>query len=239
MIQINLLPDIKLKFIKTKRLKKIIYSVSVPVCIVVIVLVVGLYYEANYSQKHQLQSLSEQINNANDSLSKTNGLGKILTIQNQLYALDALHNNEPISSRLFSFIQYVVPTGITINSFSLDYPTTTISVQGNGTSAENINQFVDTLKFTNYSQDGSKTSKQAFKNVVLSNFSISDKTSYSITFQFDSLLFSGKFKTISLIVPNIITTRSQIENPDALFVAQPKSATSSGASATGTTGGTQ
>lgn len=228
MIQLNLLPDVKIKFIKTQRLKRLTLMISVPLCILLIALLSFLAYDVYVLQKNKLTASADAIATDSEQLNKVNGLGKVLTIQNQLNALDSLHSQKPVTSRLFTYIQQFTPTGITISDFKLDYATSTMNIQGDASSVVAINQFADTLKFSQYSVTGVTTNKNAFKSVVLSSFSAGDKVSFTITSQFDPALFSSSSSKIALVIPNIVTTRSQTENPDALFKAQPTTTTTTG-----------
>ena len=225
MIQLNLLPDVKVKFIKTQRIKRLSLMISIPVCVLLIALLSFLTYDVYVIQKNKLSSTSEAISADSEQLNKINGLGKILTIQNQLNSLDSLHSQKPVTSRLFTYIQQFTPAGISISDFKLDYATSTINVQGDASSVVAVNQFADTLKFSQYSVAGSAANKNAFKSVVLSSFTAGTKVSFTITFQFDSALFSSTSSKIALVIPSIVTTRSQTENPDALFKPQPTPAT--------------
>jgi hypothetical protein len=93
----------------------------------------------------------------------------------------------------------------------------TMTISGDAPSLDVVNTFVDGLKFTKYSVDGSADSKNAFSNVVLSNFGRSNQgATYTITLAFDPVIFSNSNK-VTLNVPDIVTTRSVIEQPSALF----------------------
>src|SRR5687768_790771 len=99
MIQFNLLPDIKIQYLKAKRQKHMVMLgavaaiiVSLAVFIVLITVVYGL-------QKKNLSDLNTDIKTASEELRDTKDLTKILTVQNQLKALPALHDQKVVSTR--------------------------------------------------------------------------------------------------------------------------------------------
>src|ERR1035438_10444332 len=106
----------------------------------------------------------------------------------------------------------------------LAYNLHTFTLAGSANSLSNIDQYVDTFKFTNYTLGQHSKSTAAFSNVVLSAYGLSSQQtstnsapgSYSITASFDPTIFNVT-KNVTLIIPSIVTTRSQLENPGPLF----------------------
>lgn len=222
MIQLNLLPDVKTKYIKAQKSKRtvILSSVLVSGVALAIVFVMGTYVYAG--QKLRLNNLDNNIKTNSSKLKAVNGLDKILTIQNQLNSLTDLHAQKPITERLFTFLPQIVPNDVQISTLDVKYDESTMQFVGTAKSLEAVNKFVDTLKFTNYFVDQSDTKTRAFSSVVLSNFSTggttgSNAVSYTIDLKFDSGIFASSNKTVTLEVPKITSTRSQTEQPDALF----------------------
>ena len=84
MIQFNLLPDVKLEYIKAKKSKRLVALISTLTCAVAIALVVLLFTVVNVFQKQHLSDLNADIKKYSTSLKNTKDLDKILTIQNQL-----------------------------------------------------------------------------------------------------------------------------------------------------------
>lgn len=111
----------------------------------------------------------------------------------------------------------LTPTAATIAKLNVDYAANTMSVSGSADSLTTVNKFTDTLKFTTYTTASSSSSKAAFSDVVLSAFGRDSKgATYTITMKFDPVIFQ-ETSDVSLTVPNIISTRSQVEQPSALF----------------------
>jgi Tfp pilus assembly protein PilN len=227
MIQLNLLPDVKLQYLKVRRTQRLVISVSsllIAASLVVFVLLIGT---VDVFQKKNLNDLNHDISTYTSQLQNTPNLNKILTVQNQLQVLTNLHGQKPAASRLFSYLQQVTPSTASISQFNIDFTQNTVSITGNANSLDDVNAFTDTLKFTTYKQQSGSTAN-AFTAVVLSEFSRgSSGATYTITTSFDPNIFNGT-NTTSLTVPNIISTRSVVEQPTDLFQSNPAASNSGG-----------
>lgn len=220
MIQLNLLPDVKTKYIKTESSKRRIFSIAILISGVSIGIIAILGSYVYIGQKYQLRSLEDDINANSQELKNTEGLDKILTIQNQLNSLPSLHDQKPVTSRLFTFLPQITPSDVQISNLDLKYDDSTVKISGSAKTVEAVNKFVDTLKFTKYHSNQDSTDQNAFDRVVLSRFNVNDQeTTYVIDMAFDPLIFNSEAKTITLSIPNITSTRSQVEQPDKLFKA--------------------
>lgn len=215
MIQFNLLPDVKLEFIKARRLKHTVVMIAIIVSASALALLTVLFMTVVVFQKKHMDDLTKDIKASTAKLESVQDLDKILTVQNQLNSLPALHDQKPVTSRLFGYIQQVTPQKVSISSLELDYETQTLKIKGGADAISTVNKYVDTLKFTDYTLGSEQ--KKAFSEVVLSTFTRDDKSaSYEITFKFDPAIFDTK-NDVKLVVPNIISTRSATEKPEALF----------------------
>lgn len=229
MIQFNLLPDVKLEYIKAEREKKLVISVSLIVSAVSIAVLV-LLISAGALQKKHLSDLSKDIKTEASNLQNKPDINTILTVQNQLESLTTLHNTKPAASRLFSYLNNVTPSNVTINSLAIDFNQYTITISGTSDSISSVNKYVDTLKLTTYTTSDSSAAKPAFSNVVLSSFGVSSVSkdasqaaNFSISLSYDKNIFDIT-QTINLSVPNI-TTHAQLQTPTDLFKAQSSGAT--------------
>lgn len=221
MIQFNLLPDVKLEHIKAERSKRVVILAAVGVSGTLLGIVVLLFIAVNGVQAKYLSDLSSDIKRDSQTLQDTPDLTKVLTIQNQLNKLPELHNGKPVVSRLFGYLSQITPNQLSIASLDVDFDQSTLSFQGGADAISTINKFVDTLKFTQYRDTQASTDPandvQAFSDVVLSSFGRDEQgATYQIQVKFDSAIFDSS-KRVELIVPNIITTRSETEKPKALF----------------------
>jgi len=60
MIQINLLPDLKVKFLKSQQLKKTVIMITVPVVLISIAIVATMSYIVYVGQKNQLNDFQQK-----------------------------------------------------------------------------------------------------------------------------------------------------------------------------------
>lgn len=231
MIQVNLLPDVKQNFIKARRLKRLTALIALITAGSALTLFVLLFITVNIWQKQRIKGITNDINRLSTELKAVPDLDRILTVQQQLKSLPDLHAKKPAATRLFTYISQVTPTAVSIAKISVNFDTKTFSISGSADKLESINKFVDTLKFTNYKMSADATEeKPAFGSVVLKSFGRDTKgANYSIDLSFDPVIFDSKAAALALIVPKIITTRSETERPQALFqAADPKTLNNSG-----------
>ncbi len=227
MIQLNLLPDVKLEYIKAQRYRRLVLSVSALVSIASIVLLV-LIISANGLQRKHLNDLSHDIASESSKLKREPQIGKILTVQNQLERLTALHAAKPATSHLFDYLNQVTPATVSISNFKIDFSLQTATITGTADALSSVNKYVDTLKFTTYStaDSNSAANSKAFSNIVLTSFGLTTQSNaghpatYTITLAYDKNIFDIT-KTVTLSVPNLTSTRSELESPSALFQASP------------------
>lgn len=225
MIQLNLLPDVKMDYIKAERLRRMALSVSVLASLVAIGLLVLLLIVSGLQKKH-LNDLSSDITKDSRTLQQKPQINKILTVQNQLQSLTSLHAAKPAVSRLFDYLYQITPNNVSINSLDNDFTTQTMTITGGADALNTVNKYVDTLKFTTYSLEGDNNSggTKAFSNIVLSSFSLNSggagnaAASYTITLNYDKTIFDITQK-INLTVPSKTTTRASLDQPEELFKA--------------------
>jgi Tfp pilus assembly protein PilN len=228
-IQFNLLPDVKLAYIKAQRNQKLVSSIAILASAVAIGVFLIMLLTVDVLQKKQLNDAKKSAASASSQLAGISGLSNILTVQNQQKTLVTLHGSKHISSRLFTYLPEVTPTNVNIGRVLLDFKANTIEIDGTADSAHSVNTFVDTLKFTTYKVGSQDSDHPAFTSVVESNFSITaGKASYSLNVTFDPKLFAnnlvdskGNQQAPVLNVPKLTTTRSVTEDPsNGLFNGQ-------------------
>ena len=217
MIQFNLLPDVKLQYIKTRHTKRVVSVVSVIAAGSALIILMLLFLSVQVIQKKHLNDISKDIKTEVSKLQNVQDLDKILTIQNQLASLPDLHAKKPIGSRLFSYIQQVTPTKAFISKIDVDFAANTIKIAGTSDTLATANQYADTLKFATYKTATNDRGKP-FSSVVTDLSKDEKKATFTIEMNFDPLLFSN-LETPVLVVPNIISTRSVTEKPSAVFKA--------------------
>jgi Tfp pilus assembly protein PilN len=222
MIEFNLLPDVKMQYIKAERLKRLVISVSTLISIAALAIFILLFLFVDFAQKKHLSDINTDIKTNSSKLASNSNLNKILTIQNQIGALPALETQDPAVDRLFNYVTELTPAQATISSLNADFTQNTLSLTGGADSLATVNQFVDALKFTTYKTATVTTDTPAFSTVVLSSFGYSQAGSsvkpanYTITLAFDPVIF-GNASPVTLTVPKITTTRSITGQPTDLF----------------------
>lgn len=228
MIQLNLLPDIKLAYIKAERTRRLVLSVSFLVAGVAVVILLLLLSVDGLQKKH-LSDLNKDIKSESSKLQKEPQINKILTVQNQLQSLTDLHAQEPAASKLFDYLNETTPTSVSISNFTIDFTQQTATITGTSDNLAHVNQYVDTLKYTKYTTGNSSSGsgQAAFSNIVLSSFSLntgsqdaSQAANYTITLAYDKTIFDNT-QNAKLHVPDITTTRLSVDQPIDLFKAAP------------------
>ncbi|HET7629769.1 MAG TPA: hypothetical protein VFK03_00175, partial [Candidatus Saccharimonadales bacterium] len=155
MIQFNLLPDVKLEYIKTQRTKNFVVAISLIAGASAIAIFVLLMLTVNIWQAKTIGDLSQDIKSTSQQLKATPDLDKILTVQSQLGSLHSLHEQKAAAPRLFGYLAQVTPDKATISDITVDYSLNTMSITGNAPSLDVVNTFTDGLKFTKYQLAGS------------------------------------------------------------------------------------
>jgi Tfp pilus assembly protein PilN len=230
MIQLNLLPDIKLEYIKAERTRRLVSVTALLVTAASVGLLVILLSVSGLQKKH-IKDLSEDIKSESSELQKKPQIAKVLTVQNQLGSLTDLHAAKPAASRLFDFLNQVTPVEVDITNLDIKFTEKTVTITGTADALSSVNKYIDTLKFTTYRADKSK-STPAFSGIVLSSFGLTTGASqnnhpanYTVTLLYDEAIFDITQK-ISLSVPtNKVTTRSEVDQPKDLFQPAPVKST--------------
>lgn len=220
MIQFNLLPDIKLEYIKAKRMKRTVILVTSIITGVSVAIFILLFVTVNVFQKNNMEDLSKEIQDQKAQLNSIEDLDKILTIQNQLGSLTSLHEKKPVAQRLFIYLPQLVPQLATISELELNFTDGLMEISGSADSLETVNKFVDTLKFTDFYNSETEQKVRAFSEVVMSDFrKTTEEANYTINMKFDPYIFDSA-NEVQLTVPQIISTRSETEKPSEIFKDQ-------------------
>lgn len=232
MVQFNLLPDVKIEYIKTQAKMRIIIMICIVVSTALLAIFVLLFLNARVLQPAHMNRVTSDINSDVKKIRDTQDIDKILTIQKQLGSLPGLHDSKVISSRLPGYLVQVSPQTTKFTDIETDFTASTMTIKGTSPDLATVNKYVDTLKFTNYKVAGENGKEgKAFSEVVLDKFAVQDKppkpeekTTFEIKFKFDPELFKRQKvkditedKAVLLIIPNIISTRSETEKPTDLF----------------------
>jgi hypothetical protein len=223
MIQLNLLPDVKLEYLKAQRTRRTVFSIALIVSSVAVVILILLLGASGLQKKH-LGDLNDDIKSRTQKLQSQPNIDKILTVQNQLQKLTELHSSKPAAARLFDYLNQVTPTKVNITEFNASFVDQKFSITGTAEKLENVNQYVDTLKYTTYTSDDNTDPTKAFSDVVLTSFGLNTgaasdgslPATYTIDLVFDPAIFDNT-QNVKLSVPKTTTTRINAPGASALF----------------------
>lgn len=216
MIQFNLLPDIKIEYIKARRNKRMVMLGSGIVAGISAVIAISLFVGVNVVQRQHLGNLKDDVERDSQRLQDEPDIARILTVQNQLNVLDDLHAQKPAASRLRDYIGRLTPRQISISEFEIDFTTNTMTFDGTAAALRDVNQFVDAMKFTTF--EAGEQQGNAFSSVVLASFGRSDTAAasgdqaanFQVTLAFNPVIFNNAHN-VRFEVPEGTTTRSSRE----------------------------
>jgi len=138
------------------------------ICLIIAVL---LFLAVDVAQKKHMTDLNKDITATAQKVQNTPDINKIITVQNQLTSLPALHDAKPAATRLFGYLAQVTPTNVTFSNVAVDFVGDTITISGATKDLLGVNTFVDTLKFTKYTDKTNSTQPaNAFSKVLLTSF---------------------------------------------------------------------
>lgn len=205
MIQVNLLPDVKIEFMRTRRNKRLVMMGSLGVVGVVGAVILFLASYVMVAQKKHLSDINNDIASATSQVSSVTDRERILTVQQQLAALPALHEQKPVTSRLFTYLNQLTPAGVTLSRVDVNTESNTIGLGGSAPTLELVNTFADTLKFARYDINGQ--GDLAFSQVVSNIGQANGRSSFTISLNYDSKIFDFSSDTVTLSVESLVTTR--------------------------------
>ena len=219
MIQFNLLPQVKLEFIKARRIKRLVVLFSCVAAVVILAVMLNLLLYVNVYQKNHISNLDRQIQSSTTSLKNTTDLSQALTVENQINTIPGLYKNNPVASRLFNYLSEIIPSQASVSSINLNFPTNSVTLSGNANNLITVTGLVDTLKSATYQISSTTPAQNAFSQVVLSSFGYSETggATYGITADFAPAIFSNTNTVTSLSIPNVVVNRSTslFEEPSA------------------------
>ena len=213
MVQFNLLPDVKIQYVKTQKLKRLVLIVSM-ISVAASVGLLLLMFSLVAVQKNHLSNLNEDIHHMREELDNTKDLTKILSVQNQLKSLPALYDGRKAADRLPTFIDQTTPVDVGISLMTVDFAAGTMEITGEAVNLMTLNAYVDTLRYTKFKESENGEEKTAFGAVVLTQFGRDpEEATFTISFTFDQAIFDVT-KEITLVVPSLVTTRTQAPSPE-------------------------
>lgn len=229
MITLNLLPDIKREFLRTRRAQARVISIAVLVSIAAIALLVVVALWVYGVQAFQKSSLTASINNYDAQLRSEKDINKYLTIQNQLANISNLHSSKPILSRVFDVVSKLnpkAPNNVKVSTLEVDVETTSLIFSGETATYTGLETFRDTLKnaqLTYQDSTGASKSEQLFSAVTIDSQGLGKTgnggsggvvVGFKMTAVYNPIVFSRDTKQFAVNVPSKDTTQSKQDTPD-------------------------
>lgn len=230
MIEINLIPDVKMELIKAQKMRSLVISVAIFISIVAVAIVVlmALYVFAGQGLRNGLAN--DSIDKKGKELFAVQDLSEILTVQNQLKNISALSNDRQINSRVFRMLEAIVPTGenaAKISQLSIDKETSTITLIGHTASFDSMEIFKKTVDAAEifYTEEGDEeVAIKLASDINTSDTSFGEGTDggralrFTMTFVYPEELFSPATEGFSYrLVVNGNVTDSYLGVPRAIF----------------------
>ncbi|MEO5499202.1 MAG: hypothetical protein ABIR46_01750 [Candidatus Saccharimonadales bacterium] len=228
MITLNMLPDVKREFIRTRRLQTKVIALAILASAVALGLVALLALWVYGAQALQKNNLTQSINKNLADLKSVKDIDKYITIQNQLNNIASLHESKGIYSRLFDILPKlnpVAPNSVKINTLEVDGVNKTATFEGQTTTFTALQTFRDTLQNAKLSYRLLDTTENAEPEALFSSVKIEAQgigktqegqviVSFKILTTYNELVFERAVTINDVLVPNKETTQSTIDAPN-------------------------
>ena len=232
MIQINLLPDVKQEYLRTRRIRNTAISIAIITglaaggVVVLLTLVLG-------AQLTREIVADDQIKKQYAEMSQVDSLSELVTLQNQLELISSQHENKSVDSRLFSFLQAInpaAPNDVQFSSVNLDPSDFTITLEGltdgGYPAVESLTKTIMNTKVEYVSGQEEMTDSVA-SQVAISETRFGEDSSgkrvlrFKIVVDYYEQLFVNTAKSVEIVGPDrrIDVTDSKVGVPDSLFTA--------------------
>lgn len=222
MIELNLLPDVKLEFVHAQKARRRVISGVTIGGLVAVGLVAALAIYAYPVQSVWKSVVDGGIGDKSKKLSAVADLNTNLTIQQQLKDLSALHEAKPIYSRIIGYLPALNPAApnnihVTQVAFDGTVNANVMKLQGYTATYTAATVFESTLKsaLINYSLNGTaQKSIPLFSDVNMTDTSLGQDSSgnkvvtFTIMLTVDSHAFSFDATNVGISVPNKDATNS-------------------------------
>lgn len=132
MVEINLVPDVKLELLKAQKMRRLITFISMVVGIASAVVVIALVIWVYPVQSSISSGTDKEIDEQFKTLTSNKDVNTILTLQDQLAKIDELGNNKVLVSRIYNVTNVILPEQTTISE--LTYTASGLSIAFDGQS---------------------------------------------------------------------------------------------------------
>lgn len=233
MIEINLIPDVKREYLKTRALRNAVITMSIFIGMIIVAiavvlsLVLGVQLAAQSVQDRAIRAESEKLMGVED-------IDKMVTIQHQLELIDGKHASKTVNSRLFDVLSAInpgAPNNAVISTVKLDPTGKTISIEGSaahGYIALEVFKKTITNTFIHVKQDDDDVKVPLASDIVAGDTSFGENSDgqrvlrFSFSFTYPDELFMISESPVLIVTPQGRTdvTDSKLGVPDSLFGAK-------------------
>lgn len=223
MIQINLVPDVKLELIKAQRHRNAVVSVSVisMIAAVVVVVLLGLVIGAQVVTRN---IVTGNIEKADEKFRSIQDIEKTVTVKNQLESIQSTHDQKAMTSRIFDLLAEASAKGtdnsVSLNSFTIDTETQTISLLAQTDTrgfeaAEVFRKNIDGMRI--YFIDAGRKISQTVPNEFLENPATSHKEEQDEAIASDVILSDLSYAQVEGQSQRTVNFRLSFTYNDLLF----------------------
>lgn len=172
MIFINLLPDVKIEYIRALRIKRLLVLMSVILITCCLLISSIMYFITGYQQKAAISEIEGVPSNKADNIEATGnkklieeiqakkGTDFILTLQDKLVILPKLHDNKTAVDRLFdndkrndlAYLNTLIDSDSVVESLSFDFVNNTFTLTGKTVDSASASVARDTIEFIGFEE---------------------------------------------------------------------------------------
>lgn len=239
MIEINLIPDVKQELLRAKRMRTYVISGAIVTGIVAVgvVVLLALYFFTVQGIRGNLTDNS--IASKGRELSQVTDLANMLTVQNQLTALDEMHDSKNINSRVFDVLTAInpaQPNQVSMSLVRVDSENKTITIEGQAANgyeaAETLKKTIlgTTITYKDDQEDKTVTAKLT-DNVSTTDMSYGEDSTgkkvlrFTMNFVYTDAFFARTSSEAIISGPNTKNvTDSYLHIPQSLFSQRAESA---------------
>ncbi len=233
MIRLNLLPDIKREYLKSRRTQAKVISMAVLLCVVAVGAVVVLALWVYVAQWAHMNILTDSINKKVTTLSQIKDVDKYVTMQNQLANLSSLHEEKNDYSRLLKFLPILnpkAPNNVRLHSVETSDDTQSIVFKGESDDYSGLATFRDIMQNADFEYrtgegEAATTQKdKLFSSIIVDEQNMAKTPAgthvviFKITVEYNKAAFLHSSRDVVLSIPKLETTPSKQDSPD-LFSA--------------------
>lgn len=230
MIEINLIPDVKREYLRTRSMRNFVISAAVLVTLaavavcVVLGLILGGQLVAGSLQDNAIKT-------ENQTLTEVSDLNKAVTIQQQLEAIGQQHQAKRVTSRLFDVLAAInppAPNNVRISNLRMDPTEKTITIEGsaiNGYTALEVFKKTITNTTIQIASDENQTPIQLTDSIQDGETSLGENADgqrvlrFSFSFVYPDELFAVSQQPVTVVTPTgrKDVTDSRLGVPESIF----------------------